>query len=202
MNKEYDYLLKMILIGDTAVGKSSIMGRYVDGNFNHQFVSTIGVDFKVKTIKINDKVVKIQIFDMAGQERFRSIVSVYYKGRHGVVIIFDLTDKESFRNIKIWLHEVDKYSSDNVNKILIGNKSDLIDRRRVTFEEAHELAESMGIDYIETSARDNINIDEIFLNIAKNIINTNKLINNKNKSTIKLIEGQQVNFDEKKNRCC
>jgi len=202
MNKKYDYLCKIILIGDSGIGKSSIIERFADNNFHHQFVSTIGVDFKVKTIKIDDKLVKIQAWDVAGQERFRSIVSVYYKGCHGIVVIFDITNKNSFKNVKTWLHEVDRYIKEDVPKILIGNKSDLINRRRVSFEEANLFAESLCIKYIETSAKDNINIDDIFYNISKNIINTHKLINNNNNNII-LTEGQQVIFDEKKqSKCC
>ena len=196
MEKDYDYLCKVLLIGNSSVGKSALMERYVDNTFTPHFVSTIGVDYKVKRIKINDKNVKITIWDTAGQERFRTITSVYYNGSHGIIIVFDLTDRSSFKNLNDWLHEIDRYARDKVKLLLIGNKSDLIDKRKVSFEEASKYAEQMGFEYIETSAKNNTNIDNVFISMSQNIIKDIPLNNKPN--NIKLVPEDKI----KNNNCC
>jgi len=125
-------------------------------------VSSIGVDLKTKDIIINNKKVKLQIWDTAGHERFRTITTSYYRGAHGIVTVFDLTDKNSFEHIEKWMEEINKYAKENVMKFLIGNKSDLVDKREVLFEEASALANKLNIYYVETSAKNNINISDFF----------------------------------------
>lgn len=199
MNNNYDYLYKILLIGDTGVGKSALMYRFADNTYSENFVSTIGVDFKVKTINIGNKRAKIQIWDTAGQCRFRSIISCYYKGSHGIIIIFDITDRNSFNNVKIWLNEIKKNAKENIDTILIGNKCDILNRRKVSIEEATEFADSLDIDYIETSAKDNLNIEKMYMTIVEKI-NKKNIINNK--STICLTNSSKINLNNKKNSCC
>eukprot|EP01083_Nonionella_stella_P172877 594594_1 len=108
---EYDYLLKVVMVGDSGVGKSSLLKRFANRDFTGDYISTIGVDFEIKTLEIDGKTVKLQIWDTAGQERFRTITSSYYRGAHGIIIVYDITDKESFDNVRQWLFEIDRYAS-------------------------------------------------------------------------------------------
>jgi Ras-related protein Rab-1A len=164
---DYDYLFKILLIGDSGVGKSCILLRFIEDSYSEAFISTIGVDFKIKTIELDGKIIKLQIWDTAGQERFRTITSSYYRGAHGIIIVFDLTDSESYHNIQQWIDEIDRYSHENVCKILVGNKSDMTSKR-IVFA-GQEYAESLNIPYIETSAKNCDNIDELFDKMARSI---------------------------------
>ena len=145
------------------------MLRFSDEEYDDAFITTIGVDFKLKTIEMDSKILKLQIWDTAGQERFKAITRAYYRDTHGVIIVYDITDKESFDNIKQWLFEVDQWCGDNVSILIVGNKSDLADRREVSYEEASSFAEELQIEYIETSAKNATNIDEAFHRMAKTI---------------------------------
>lgn len=122
MNPDYDYLFKILLIGNSGVGKSSLLLRFADDTFTDNFMPTIGVDFKIRTLEVDGRTIKLQIWDTAGQERFKTITSSYYKGAHGIIVVYDITDKESFKNIDTWMTEVEKHASDNVSRILVGNK--------------------------------------------------------------------------------
>jgi len=169
MQAEYDYLFKLLLIGDSGVGKSCLLLRFADDTYTESYISTIGVDFKIKTIDLDAKTIKLQIWDTAGQERFRTITSSYYRGAHGIIVVYDTTDLESFNNVKQWLHEIDRYASENVNKLLVGNKSDLTSKRAVSFDQAKEFADSLGIEFIETSAKNSTNVEKAFMMMASQI---------------------------------
>ena len=168
-NADYDYLFKLLLIGDSGVGKSSLLLRFADDTFTESYISTIGVDFKIRTIELDNKMIKLQIWDTAGQERFRTITSSYYRGAQGIIVVYDVADKESYSNVKQWLHEIDRYASENVKKLLVGNKCDLVDKRQVTYEEAVEEAAEMGTTFLETSAKNKLNVEEAFIAMAKEI---------------------------------
>ena len=169
MNPEYDYLYKLLLIGDSGVGKSCLLLRFADNTYTESYISTIGVDFKVRTIELEKKTIKLQIWDTAGQERFRTITSSYYRGAHGIIVVFDVTDQVSYNNVKQWLKEIERYACENVNKLLVGNKCDLDDKRQVAHETAKEFADDLQISYIETSAKNATNVDETFIKIAEEI---------------------------------
>lgn len=169
MEKNYDYLFKILLIGDSGVGKSCILTRFSDDMFAESFISTIGVDFKIRTIDIDNKMIKLQIWDTAGQERFRTITSSYYRGSHGVIIVYDVTNKLSFNNVKMWLSEIERHASPSVNKLLIGNKIDLGNKREVSYEEGKDFADSMGMSYLETSAKSGDNVEQVFIKLASEI---------------------------------
>jgi len=168
-NSEYDYLFKLLLIGDSGVGKSCLLLRFADDTYTESYISTIGVDFKIRTVELDGKTIKLQIWDTAGQERFRTITSSYYRGAHGIIIVYDITDVESFNNVRQWLFEIDRFASEQVNKLLVGNKSDLVNKRVVTTETAKEFAEGLGIPFLETSAKSSTNVEEAFLTMAAQI---------------------------------
>ncbi|KAL2096543.1 hypothetical protein ACEWY4_008691 [Coilia grayii] len=164
-----DYLFKLLLIGDSGVGKSCLLLRFADDTYTESYISTIGVDFKIRTIEMDGKTVKLQIWDTAGQERFRTITSSYYRGAHGIIIVYDVTDQESFNNVKQWLEEIDRYACENVSKLLVGNKSDLASRKVVDFTTAKEFATSLNIHILETSAKNASNVEKAFLTMASEI---------------------------------
>ena len=165
----YDYLFKILIIGDSGVGKSCILLRFAEDTFTESYISTIGVDFKIRTIEQDEKIIKLQIWDTAGQERFRTITTSYYRGAHGIIIVYDVTDAESFTNVQQWLLEINRYSCENVSKILVGNKSDQEHRRVVSTFSGQEYAESLNIDFIETSAKNANNVDKVFYDMATKI---------------------------------
>mgnify|MGYP001238005004 CR=1 FL=1 len=165
MNKTYDYLIKTLLIGSSNVGKTSIMKQFADHDFKLDTVNTVGVDLKIKTINYQNKEFRIQLWDTAGHERFKTITSSYYRGSDCVLIVFALNHIDSFKDLYFWFNEIDKYST-NILLYLIGNKSDL-NEKKITTKEIKEIINKYKItDYIETSAKENKNIDELFINIA------------------------------------
>ncbi|XP_023346280.1 ras-related protein Rab-1A isoform X4 [Eurytemora carolleeae] len=171
MNPEYDYLFKLLLIGDSGVGKSCLLRRFADDTYTESYISTIGVDFKIRTIELDGKTIKLQIWDTAGQERFRTITSSYYRGAHGIIVVYDVTDQESFNNVKQWLQEIDRYASENVNKLLVGNKCDLTNKKVVDYSSAKEYADQLGIPFLETSAKNATNVEQAFMTMAAEIKN-------------------------------
>merc|ERR1712005_94509 len=166
---EYDYLFKLLLIGNSGVGKSCLLLRFADDTYTESYISTIGVDFKIRTIQLDGKTIKLQIWDTAGQERFRTITSSYYRGAHGIIVVYDTTDSDTFEHVKTWLHEIDRYASENVNKLLVGNKSDLTSKRQVETESAKEFADSVNIPFLETSAKSATNVEDAFMTMAGEI---------------------------------
>ena len=172
-DENYDFIFKDLLLGNSDVGKSSLLLRYVDSVWSDTFVPTIGVDFKVKTIEIDGKKVKLQIWDTAGQERFRTVVSTYFRGAHGIFLIYDITNRDSFKNLENWLIEIEKNASENVLKILIGNKNDLEDERDIASDEGKAFANRNGMQFIETSAKMNTNVNEAFETLGKLMIEFN-----------------------------
>lgn len=164
-------LLKTLLVGDSGTGKSAIIIRYVEDRFSDEFISTIGVDFKIKRIQIGEKIVQQQIWDTAGQERFRSITSSYYRLSNGVMIIFDVMNRESFDNINYWMEQTNKHSGQDAVKYIVGNKCDIpSSERAMTVEEGRALAQSLGCKYFEVSAKDNTGIDALFEEIATDML--------------------------------
>eukprot|EP00756_Hemistasia_phaeocysticola_P021270 Hpha_TRINITY_DN15765_c1_g1::TRINITY_DN15765_c1_g1_i1::g.39500::m.39500/K07874/RAB1A; Ras-related protein Rab-1A len=169
MASEYDYLFKLLLIGDSGVGKSCLLLRFADDTYTESYISTIGVDFKIRTIELDGKTIKLQIWDTAGQERFRTITSSYYRGAHGIIIVYDVTDMETFNNVKTWLSEIEKYATDSVNKLLVGNKCDLVVKKAVDYNTAKDFADTLGIPFLETSAKNATNVEQAFMTMSSEI---------------------------------
>ena len=166
----YQYIFKLILIGDSGVGKSCILQRYMKNTFEESYKCTIGVDFLMKSIIINGQTVKLQLWDTAGQEKYKSMVSSYYRGANVALIVFDLTNRKSFDNLPLWIENFYKNGPEQKNIILIGNKNDLADQRQVSQEEAEAFSETNNMMYFETSAKEGNNIDYVFNYAAEKLL--------------------------------
>lgn len=201
-----DYLFKILVIGDSGVGKSSILSQYVDKVFSDTHISTIGVDFKISTIKIDDHVIKLQIWDTAGQERFRNITTSYYRGAQGVLVVYDVTSIESFTNVVQWLLDIKRYCTSNYNVlpaiIMVGNKTDIPNNRKVSTGEATLFAINNNIMYIETSAKTNLNINKLFTKLASEI-KVYKLNGGNGNDSSEIKNGVDINNIKLNNsKCC
>ncbi|KAG1714609.1 Ras-related protein Rab-10 [Nymphon striatum] len=168
--KTYDLLFKLLLIGDSGVGKTCILFRFSDDAFNTTFISTIGIDFKIKTIELRGKKIKLQIWDTAGQERFHTITTSYYRGAMGIMLVYDITNPKTFDNIAKWLRNIDEHANEDVEKMILGNKCDVDDKRMISKERGDSIAREHGIKFLETSAKANVNIERAFMELAEAIL--------------------------------
>ncbi|CAK8695571.1 unnamed protein product [Clavelina lepadiformis] len=168
--KEADYTCKIIILGDKGVGKTCVIQRFTDNVFSFNQMPTITMDIKSRLLYVNGKLCKLKIWDTAGQERFRSITSNYYRGSHGVIVVYDITDKKSFEHVTRWMDNFDQLVKDDVIRLLIGNKSDLKKERMVKEHQGQKLAKEKRMLFGETSAKENINIEHVFMKLVKEII--------------------------------
>merc|ERR1711972_439731 len=166
-SRAYDYLLKLLLIGDSGVGKTCLLFRFAEDSFNPAFISTIGIDFKIRTIEVDGKRLKLQIWDTAGQERFRTITTAYYRGAAGIMLCYDVTSERSFDSIANWIRNIEENASEDVEKLIIGNKADLEEKRVISTEQGKTLALQHNIPFFETSAQNGLNVEEAFISIAR-----------------------------------
>jgi len=163
----YDYMFKLLLIGDTGVGKSCLLLRFSDDKFTPTYIATIGIDFRIKTLEIDGKRFKLQIWDTAGQERFRSITCAYYRGAQGILLVYDSTNSRTFKSIANWMRTIEMNATEAVEKILIGNKCDKEDEIAVKTPRGKALADEYGMPFFETSAKTNTNVFEAFISITQ-----------------------------------
>ena len=171
MAEKKEFLYKILLLGDSSVGKTCFLMRYTDNTFQEIHMSTIGLDYKLKNVQLDDgKMVKIQIWDTAGQDRFRSITKNYYKGAHGIILIYDVTSRKTFDNVKNWVAQIKEEVTDKVSIILVGNKIDDVDGRKVQTEEGQKMAKECGLSFFETSAKSGQNIDSTFNELVKKTV--------------------------------
>ncbi|KAM3172757.1 Ras-related protein Rab-11A [Hymenolepis weldensis] len=193
----YDYLFKIVLIGDSGVGKSNLLSRYTRNQFNLESKTTIGVEFATRSVKIGDKVIKIQIWDTAGQERYRAITSAYYRGAVGALLVYDIAKYTTFENVNVWLKELKNNADRNIVTILVGNKCDLRHLRTVSTQEAKQFAEDTCLHFIETSALDSTNVDRAFSTLLEGTpsVNSNNALSLGSKPTIPL----QQDIENEKN---
>ena len=192
---EADYTFKILTLGESGVGKTCILKRYVDNTFMKTHLATIGIDFKSKIVNIDNKIIKIKVWDTAGQDRFRNITSQYYKGADGIVLVFDITDKESFKQVDYWINQI---SNSGICMVLVGNKSDEKDKRVVTFEEGKELADSLKVPYFETSALNGEGINLTFETLTKEILKKKNIV--EPEGVIQLTSNSKR--PKKNNGCC
>ena len=179
LSKHYDDLFKLVIIGDSGVGKSCILLRFADDTFTENYYSTIGVDFRFKCVDIAERKCKLQIWDTAGQERFKTVTSAYYRGADGIIIVFDQTDRESFNNIQNWIDDISKYSTEEPVKIIIANKDDMSsEKKSVKMEDISELEKKTGLEVIKTSAKTGENIDYAFKKLTQKLLieRSNKIL--------------------------
>ena len=201
------YILKLLTIGDQFVGKSSIINRYIDDKFNENIRPTLAIDYKTKMIQKGENLIKISIYDTAGEEKYRHLIKNYYNGSNGILLVFDITKRNSFDNLNFWLDELEKNCNlNNLYIFLVGNKTDLKKERKVSYDEAKNFADMKKIPYIEISAKTGDNIDKLFNDFIKGtIIN---IIEQKKKDNSFLKESFKISFldkDEKTIRdkkCC
>ena len=193
--------VKVIVLGSSEVGKTCILNRYFNNEFQENALSTIGIDFQTKFFKFDDQKVKVNYTDTAGQEKFRAISVNYLKGTNGVILVFDITNKESFDLLETWMNDLKENNKVDISKVLIGNKLDLAEDRQVQKEEAEKFAESIGCKYYEGSAKSGENIKEALDEIARltyNYVKDNDEIREKRRNSIEL---KRASPKEKK-KCC
>lgn len=169
VKRDYDYLFKMVIIGDSGVGKSALLLRECDEVFEDSYISTIGVDFRYRTVDVDGKCVKLQIWDTAGQDRFRTITSAYYRGANGVIVVYDITSKRSFENVNRWIKECTDRNP-KMTIVLVGNKCDLEDKRAVPKNIAEQFAKEHNYFFVETSAKHNTNVNEAFIELTRKML--------------------------------
>ncbi|CAL9728103.1 ras-related protein Sec4p [Monosporozyma unispora] len=201
--KNYDSIMKILLVGDSGVGKSCLLVRFVEDRFNPSFITTIGIDFKIKTVDINGKKVKLQLWDTAGQERFRTITTAYYRGAMGIIMVYDVTDERTYANIKQWYKTVTEHSNDDAQILLVGNKSDM-DTRVVSYEQGEELSRELNIRFMESSAKDDTNVNEVFFTLAKLIqekLDSNSIQTDLNNGGINIKSNNNTDGNNKSG-CC
>ena len=208
-SSDYQYIFKLILIGNSGVGKSSILNRYMNKTFEDSYKCTIGVDFLMKSIEINGKTVKLQLWDTAGQEKYKSMVASYYRGANVAFVVFDLTNHESFDSLPLWIENYYRNGPEQKNIILIGNKKDMIDDRKVTQEEAELFSQTNNMMYFETSAKEGDNIEYVFTYAAEQLlefysntedVNLKRQINTTNE--LRSYNFKEIRIEERKKGCC
>lgn len=168
-NGKIDYVFKIVLIGDSAVGKSQLLARFARDEFNLDSKATIGVEFQTKTVNMDHKTIKAQVWDTAGQERYRAVTSAYYRGAVGAMLVYDISKRQSFDHVAKWLEELREHADKNITIMLVGNKSDLGNLRAVPTEDAKEFAERESLFFMETSALDSTNVESAFLTVLTEI---------------------------------
>lgn len=171
-NQQFDLLVKILMLGNSSVGKTWLLIRYSQEIEPSHSIATIGIDFKVKFVSVDGSRLKLQIWDTAGAERFQSLTTSVYRNAHGVVLIYDISERASFKSIEAWISQIHRHADTNVNIVLVGNKCDVSDEeRQVTYEEGQKLAEKYDVPFYEASAKKNINVENIFVRLAEEVKN-------------------------------
>ena len=176
----FDVKYKIMVLGESKVDKTSLIKRYTKDQFGGVYLTTVGIDFQDKIIEIEDKKVRLQIWDTAGQERFRNVTKSYFQSSQGLVLVYDITDRESFEKLNFWVDNIKNNAPENAKFILVGNKCDLANERKVSYEEGENYAKNLNIKFFEASARDGTNVNELFFYLANEIYQDNKLKGNNN----------------------
>ncbi|XP_012481608.1 ras-related protein RABA5e [Gossypium raimondii] len=205
-----EYLFKIVIIGDSAVGKSNLLSRFARNEFNAHSKATIGVEFQTQSVEIDGKEVKAQIWDTAGQERFRAVTSAYYRGAFGALLVYDISRRATFDNVARWLDELNSHSDTTVAKMLVGNKCDLENTREVSLDEGKSLAESEGLFFIETSALDSTNvwtafeivIREIYNNVSRKVLSSDSYKARLSVNRVSLVNDDELKQSKTKYACC
>ena len=200
-NQKYDHLFKLLIIGESGVGKTCLLLRFTDDSFTNNHLTTIGIDFKIKIINLEEKQIKLQIWDTAGQERFRTITKTYYKGAHGIILTYDVTDENSFKNIRNWVKQIEQNAQSNVCKVLVGNKCDREDRK-ISYEEGAKLASEFKMQFFETSAKSKYNVNETFTYLTKEILNNSNSSTTVDSNSVSIRNPSNTDNKKDKKKCC
>jgi Ras-related protein Rab-8A len=160
---------KILILGDSSVGKSSLLMRFTEGVFSANLTTTVGIDYKMKKIKVDDLEIRLQIWDTAGQEKYRALAQNYYKNAMGVLLVFDLTEASTFENVRNWIRQIKNHAGENICKILVANKCDMTEERQVQKDEIKELAQDIGMECFEVSAKSGENVESVFMHMSKDI---------------------------------
>ena len=194
LNRDYDHIFKIITLGESGIGKTSLITRFAHDIFEENHLASIGLDFLIKVLDIENKIIKIQLWDISGSERIRIVSPIYYRRTNGAIVAYDISDKWSFDQVKFWVNEVKKYSNTETNIVIVGTKCDILDRE-VTEEEGKKLADELGVKYFETSAKTGYNVNEAYNFLIKDIIDNYKDFERKK------IELKKDDKIDKKKRC-
>ena len=206
----YDMIFKIVLIGDSSVGKTNILSKYLSNEFDPDSKATVGVEFGTKNFKIENNIVKVQIWDTAGQERYRSITNAYYKGAKGSLLVYDITNQKTFESLDKWISDLKTNSDENISIVLLGNKSDLESDRKISTEQGREKAEFYKLAFMETSALNGNNIEKAFNELITDVYKNHHdlfekqakvLVNDKGIELEKIDENEEKVQNEKKG-CC
>jgi len=190
----YESLFKILIVGDINTGKTAILDQFTNGHFDHTYISTIGIDFNVKIVALDkDTKVKLQVWDTCGQERFRALTRSYYRNAQAIIIVYDITSRESFEKSKVWIKEVENYVDKSVLVVLVGNKTDLYQKRKVEYFEGHKLAEENYLNFFEVSAKYDNNVETLFRFIGETLYEEKKILKQKNLLALE---------KKKKKKCC
>ena len=187
----YDVKYKIMVLGESKVGKTSLIKRYTKDQFGGVYLTTVGMDFQDKIIEIEDKKVRLQVWDTAGQERFRNVTKSYFQSSQGLLVVYDITDKESFEKINFWVDNIKNNAPENAKLILVENKCDLANERKVSYEEGENYAKKFNIKFFESSAKDGTNVKEFFFYLANEIYQDDKTKGKDNKNSLQLNANQK-----------
>ena len=198
----YDLKIRVMLIGDSNVGKTSIIKRYCNNQFSPSYISTVGIDFETKYLRLNGKIINLQIWDTAGQERYKVLAKNYYKNSDGFIIVYDITDKKSFNNVANWITQIKDSASENVKCVLLGNKCDLEELRQVDINQGKDLANNYHLKFYETSAQKGNNIQKVFTDLVKGFLNDDNFVNDSERSSISTEQRNLRRARNQKKKCC
>ena len=198
----YDLKIRLMLIGDSNVGKTSIIKRYCKNQFSPSYISTVGIDFETKYLRLNGKIINLQIWDTAGQERYKILAKNYFKNSDGFIIVYDITDKKSFNNVANWITQIKDSASENVKCVLLGNKCDLEELRQVDINQGKDLANNYHLKFYETSAQKGNNIQKFFTDLVKGFLNDDNFVNDSERSSISTEQRNLRRARNQKKKCC
>lgn len=204
---KYDHLIKVLLVGDSGSGKSSLILRYDENKFTSNFMHTLGIDFKIKMINLDNKIIKLQIWDTAGQERYKTITKSFFRGSMAIILVYDTTNPTSFDNIRSWLLLIENNISNNVILVLVGSKTDLENQKIITTEMGQALADEYNMKFYETSSKSGLNVNELFIETThsayeKFIKNGNQFKNNTSVKLVQTPQSDNSDLGKSNDGCC
>ena len=199
-SESYDQKIKIMVIGESLVGKTALITRYTNNSFSGTYLTTVGIDFQTKFLNINNKTIKVELWDTAGQERFRNIAKNYFQSSDGFLIVYDITSKTSFEKLSFWNEQVNLNAPENTKYIIVGNKKDLEEKREVKTEEGANFAKENNVQFYETSAKDGTNVNEVLELLTKEIVADSEKLQTKNKRSSQVLKKKNTQVEKKS--CC